>query len=500
MRRVVTLLLTGSSFQVALSGMAPGRAGDDRPNIIIINMDDMGYGDLTVTGAQGYSTPNIDRLSFDGIRFTQFYSPSAVSSASRAGLMTGCYPNRISIYGALKPGTGIGVNTSETFISNILKELGYVTAAVGKWHLGDDYEFLPLQRGFDEYFGLPYSNDMWPYGYMVKPGEIQTERVMDRPELPLYDGNNVVRYIKSMDDQDELTTLYTERAVDFISRSRKRPFFLYFAHTMVHVPLAVSDRFRGKSEQGLFGDAMMEVDWSVGQIVDAVRRIGAEKNTLIIFTSDNGPWMNFGARAGSSAGLREAKHVTFEGGQRVPCIMKWPGKIPQGAICNRMCGAIDILPTIAAITGGSLPENKIDGKNIFPLMLGDNSYRAHEYLYYYVQNNQLDAVRDDRFKLVEPHKYVSYEGMLPHDDGSSGKRCTRQTDWALYDLRRDPGERYDVKEMYPEVVERLQKALDAMRQECGDSNMDVIGTEVRPAGIAASTQPRPQAPAPVCRE
>lgn len=453
-----------------------------RPNIVLINLDDMGCGDLSVTGAQGYLTPNIDGLAAQGTRFTQFYAPSSVSSASRAGLMTGCYPSRISINGALKPLTGIGVHPDERFMSQMLKDAGYATAIVGKWHIGDEKEYLPLQRGFDEWLGLPYSNDMWPYGYKYTFGETPVERVWNRPDLPLYDGNDVVRYIMNMDEQGELTTLYTERAVDFIRRNRERPFFLYFAHTMVHVPLPVSERFRGKSEQGLFGDAMMEVDWSVGEVLDAIKEIGAEDNTLVIFTSDNGAWINFGAHAGSNGGLREAKHSSFEGGQKVPCIMKWPAKIPAGRIINRMASQIDFLPTFAALAGGELPEKTIDGVDISPLMFGDNSFRPHEYLYYYVLNSRLNGVRDDRFKLVEPHRYSSHEGTLPHDDGTPGKRVGQTTDWALYDLRRDPGERYNVLDMYPEVVERLKAALDDMRARCGDSNMKVKGSEVRPHG------------------
>ncbi len=473
---VATLFMLQSSHAQSM------QAHGSRPNIVLINLDDMGCGDLSVTGAQGYLTPNIDRLAAEGTRFTQFYAPSSVSSASRAGLMTGCYPSRISINGALKPLTGIGVHQDEKFMSQILKDAGYATSIVGKWHIGDEKEFLPLQRGFDEWFGLPYSNDMWPFGYKYTFGETPTERVWDRPDLPLYDGNEVVRYIMDMDQQSELTTLYTERAVDFIHRSSGRPFFLYFAHTMVHVPLPVAERFRGKSEQGLFGDAMMEVDWSVGEVLDAIREIGAEENTLVVFTSDNGAWINFGAHAGNNGGLREAKHSSFEGGQKVPCIMKWPAVIPAGKIINRMASQIDLLPTFTALAGGELPEKIIDGVDITPLMSGDNSFRPHEYLYYYVLNSRLNGVRDDRFKLVEPHKYASHEGTLPHDDGTPGKRVTNATDWALYDLRRDPGERYDVKDMYPEVVDRLKSALDDMRARCGDSNMKVKGSEKRPHG------------------
>jgi len=454
-----------------------------RPDIVLINLDDLGTGDISVEGAQGYLTPNIDRLASEGTRFTQFYAASSVSSASRAGLMTGCYPSRISINGALKPLSGIGVSRDERFVSEILHDAGYATAIVGKWHIGDEREFLPLQRGFDEWLGLPYSNDMWPYGYAYTFGETPAERVWDRPDLPLYDGNEVVRHIGSMDEQGELTTLYTERAVDFIRRNAgRRPYFLYFAHTMVHVPLPVAERFRGKSEQGLFGDAMMEVDWSVGEVLRAIRESGREDSTLVIFTSDNGAWMNFGAHAGSNGGLREAKHSSFEGGQRVPCIMRWPARIPAGRIINRMASQIDFLPTFAALAGGRLPDKPIDGVDISRLIGGDNSCRPHEYLYYYVLNRRLNAVRDDRFKLVVPHKYSSHEGALPHDDGTPGRRVKRTAVRALYDLRRDPGERYNVIEMYPEVARRLGAAIDSMRVRCGDSNTGVRGREVRPHG------------------
>ena len=479
MKKIILSVITVLWLNSASAQMP---AEPPRPNIVLINLDDMGYGDLSITGAQGYQTPNIDGMAMEGVMFTQFYAPSSVSSASRAGLLTGCYPSRISINGALKPLTGIGVNPEEKFMPEILREAGYATGMVGKWHVGDEKEFLPLQNGFDEWLGLPYSNDMWPYGYKYTFGEVPAERVWNRPDLPLYDGNDVVRYIMSMDDQSELTTLYTDRAVDFIRRNSHRPFFLYFAHTMVHVPLPVAERFRGKSEQGLYGDAMLEVDWSVGEVLKALRDNGVEDNTLVIFTSDNGAWMNFGAHAGSNGGLREAKHSSFDGGQRVPCIMKWPARMPKGKIVNRMAGQIDLLPTFAALSGGSLPEKPIDGVDILPLMLGDNAFHAHDYMYYYVLNSRLNGVRDDRFKLVEPHKYASHEGTLPHDDGTPGNRITNHTDWALYDLRRDPGERYNVLEMYPEDAARLRAALDDMRARCGDSNMKVKGAEVRPHG------------------
>ena len=473
-----TLLLTATLSAVATSTKA---ANEHLPNMILIYMDDLGYGDLTVTGAQGYTTPNLDRMSMEGMRFTQFYTPSPVSSASRAGLMTGCYPNRISIYGALMPGSKVGISSGETTIAEMLKTKGYKTCIVGKWHLGDAKEFLPLQHGFDEYFGLPYSNDMWPYGQKAKRGEkpvVSTKH----PPLPLIEGNNVLRYIETLEEMDELTTLYTERSIDFIQRNRENPFFLYLPHAMVHTPLACSEKFRGKSEQGPFGDVMMEVDWSIGEILKALKEHDLEKNTLVIFTSDNGPWINFGMHAGSAASMREAKSVTFEGGQRVGCIMKWPAVIPNGVICNRLSSAIDIFPTLAEITGAPLPERKIDGVSILPLMKAVPDANPRQYFFYYFQNNKLNAVRDARFKLVEPHDYRTYEGFLPRDDGQGGQMGNAHTDWALYDLRRDPGERYDVQELYPDVVERLKKELEKMRADIGDSNTKTTGSGVRPSG------------------
>lgn len=458
-------------------------AKNDKPNIVLIYMDDLGYGDIAVTGAQGYQTPNIDQLGHDGMVFTQFYSPCAVSSASRAGLLTGCYPNRIGIYGALQPKSKVGLNPKEENIAKILKAAGYKTAMVGKWHLGDAPQFMPTKQGFDAYFGLPYSNDMWPYGDVVKRGENAPEVVKkNTPQLPLYDGEKVTRLIKTQADQDELTTLYTERAVNFIKENKKSPFFLYLAHSMPHIPLGVSSKFRGKSELGIYGDVMMEIDWSIAEIVKTLKEIGATENTLIIFTSDNGPWLNYGDHAGSAGGLKEAKMTSFEGGQKVPCIMKWPAVIPAGKICNKLASAIDILPTLCNITESKLPVNKIDGVNILPLLKGDFDVTPRQFLYYYYGDNDLRAVRDARFKLVVPHGYRSYEGNLPGVDGKKGKVTQQKTEMALYDLRRDQGERYDVQSIFPEAVMCLTKALEDMRQDIGDSLTGSIGKNVRPAG------------------
>lgn len=454
------------------------------PNIVLIFMDDMGYGDIGCFGATQYTTPNIDRLAATGMRFTNFYAAQAVSSASRAGLLTGCYPNRVGISGALSPRADIGLNPEEETIAEILKKRNYKTAAIGKWHLGHHREFLPLQQGFDEYLGLPYSNDMWPVFYDGTrniPPEYSGK--LDYPELPLIRGNEKIREIRTLKDQSELTTLYTETAVDFITRNKNHPFFLYLAHSMTHVPLAVSDKFKGKSEQGLFGDVMMEVDWSVGEIVRTLEKNGLTNNTLIIFTSDNGPWLNFGNHAGSAGGLREGKGTSFEGGQQVPCIMKWPKVIPEGIVCNKLASTIDILPTLAVITDAPLPEKRIDGVNILPLMKGDVKANPRAYFYYYYRGNSLEAVRKGNWKLVFPHPGRTYEGFLPGKDGMPGKvNDYFRFEGGLYDLRRDPGERYDVAKMYPEIVKELNELAEEARADLGDDLTGHPGKNRRASG------------------
>ena len=448
------------------------------PNVIIILLDDMGYGDLTVTGASGYKTPNIDRLCVDGMRFTHYYCPQAVSSASRAGLLTGCYPNRIGFSGALGPSATVGISDNEETIAEVLKKKGYACGAVGKWHLGHLPQFLPLRHGFDEYFGLPYSNDMWPF---------HPQNPRGYPPLPMIDGDKVVNPEVTAADQAQITTQYTERAVRFIEKNKNKPFFLYLAHTMPHVPLFVSDKFKGKSEQGMYGDVMMEIDWSVGEILKTLAKNGIDKNTLIIFTSDNGPWINYGNHAGSTGGLRKAKGVSYEGGQRVPCIMRWPDMIPAGTVCNQLSSSIDLLPTLAHLCGAPLPSLKIDGVDISPLMMGDNTTKPREYFLYYYRQNNLEAVRNDRFKMVLPHLGRSYVGFLPGNDGQAGQvNENHQENFALYDLRRDPGECYDVQNQYPEVITELMKVVEAARLDLGDDLTNNKGAGRRPIGTSQS--------------
>ncbi|MDR2388186.1 MAG: sulfatase [Tannerellaceae bacterium] len=478
MRNQLQFLLLGGALW---SG--EGLCAQTPPNIVLFFLDDMGYGDLGITGAIGYETPHINRLAAEGMFFSHFYSAQPISSASRAGLLTGCYPNRIGFRGALSPRSATGIHPEEETLAEVLKGKGYRCGITGKWHLGDRFPFLPLQNGFDDYLGLPYSNDMWPVDYAgnrVRP-ESNLPSKLRHPPLPLMDGNETRRELWTLADQGELTTLYTERAVRFMKENRHRPFFLYMAHSMPHVPLAVSEGFRGKSRQGLYGDVMMEIDWSLGEVMNVLKELGLEENTLVIFTSDNGPWANFGNHAGSSGGLREGKATTFEGGQRVPCIVRWKGVVPEGSVCNRLASAIDLLPTLAAVSGAPLPTKKIDGVNLLPLLLGGDSVpppRTH--FFYYFEENDLEAVRDERFKLVLPHRHRLY--LAPGNDGFPGPTAEQDIDLSLYDLRRDPGESYDVKALYPDVLERLMLWVEEAREDLGDNLTNRSGSKRRPIG------------------
>jgi len=306
------------------------------PNVIVVFCDDLGYADVGVFGARGFATPHLDRLAAEGIRLTRFYAAQGVCSASRAALLTGCYPNRIGIAGALGPNASIGIHPQETTLGELVKPQGYATGIFGKWHLGDRREFLPVHHGFDEFLGLPYSNDMWPNHPEARPGTY--------PPLPLIEADQVKEL---MPDQTQLTTRYTERAVRFIQQNRDRPFLLYLAHSMPHVPLFVSDKFKGATAHGLYGDVVAEIDWSVGQIADTLKHLNLDDRTLLIFTSDNGPWLSYGNHAGSTGLLREGKGTAWEGGVRVPFIARWTGQIPAGAVCREPAMTIDILPTIA---------------------------------------------------------------------------------------------------------------------------------------------------------
>lgn len=442
------------------------------PNAIVIFLDDMGYGDLSLTGATGYKTPNLDKMANQGMFFTHFYSPQAVCSASRAGLLTGCYPNRIGLSGALGPNSNVGISEEEETIANVLKKSGYATAIFGKWHLGVQQQFLPTNHGFDEFYGIPYSNDMWPFHPTAK-----------FPDLPLFENETIVNPAVTPEDQVQFTTNFTMRTIDFIKRHQNQPFFIYLPHPMPHVPLYVSEKFKGKSKQGLYGDVMMEIDWGVGEIINTLKETNLLENTLIIFTSDNGPWLNYGNHAGNTSGFREGKGTTFEGGQRVPCLMMWKGVIPEGTICNSLAAGIDILPTLAEIANAPLPKNKIDGVSLFPILKGDLDANPRQSFYYYYQRNSLEAIRHGDWKLVFTHSGRTYEGFQPGNDGKPGPvNGSFPFPGGLYDLRRDPGERYDVSESYPEIVEGLEKIAQEARNDLGDDLTGNTGNNRREPG------------------
>ena len=370
----------------------------------------------------------------------------------------------------------------------MLKSVGYATGIFGKWHLGHHKKFLPQQQGFDEYFGLPYSNDMWPVEYDGSSVSGTDHFKSFYPQLPLIEGNEKIEEIRTLDDQDQLTTRYTERAVDFITKNKDRPFFLYLPHSMPHVPLGVSEKFKSKSEQGMYGDVIMEIDWSVGEILKSLAKNDLDENTLVIFTSDNGPWLNYGNHAGTAFPLREGKGTMWEGGSRVPCIMRWPGRITAGSVSHQLAATIDILPTIAAITGADLPARPIDGVSIQAILEGDTRATPRgEYYYYY--GGELIAVRKGKMKLVFPHSYRSYAGIEPGLDGYPGiykgilgKYAVGKSKLELYDLDNDISESQDVSRMYPDVVERLQILGQKAREELGDRLTGTIGTGVRSIG------------------
>ncbi|WP_295986369.1 sulfatase [uncultured Algibacter sp.] len=405
-----------------------------KPNIVYIFADDLGYGDLSCYVAKDINTPNIDQIAKQGIKFTEFYSASSVCSPSRAALLTGRYPQRMGINTVFFPESFTGIPDTEITIPEILKEKGYATGIVGKWHLGHHYQYLPLQQGFDEYFGIPYSNDMESVVYM-RGNEVESYKVK----------------------QQYITKTYTKEAQKFITKNKDNSFFLYIAHSMPHVPLYASEEFIGTSKRGLYGDVVQELDWSVGQILKSLREHGILENTLIVFSSDNGPWLAMKEDGGSAGDLREGKTFTFDGGMKVPTVAMWKNRIPQGIINNEVASQMDWFPTIANITGSSIPKGLvIDGLDISKVLTDKGNRKNSDLLF--LDGKQLQGYRSGQWKVKLP-----YKGFR----GNKWKQLVKAHDTLLFNLNTDPGEKNNLFEKYPEKAKEILKEMIEKYQDMG---------------------------------
>lgn len=427
MKFILKITTTFFAGIITLSSLTAQHTPQRKPNFVVIMADDLGYGDIGTFGAADIRTPNIDKLAENGLKFTSFYSTSPVCSPSRFGLLTGRYPRRQGIDGVFFPESFNGIPKEELTLAEALKTKGYSTGIVGKWHLGHHREFLPLQNGFDEYFGIPYSNDMQGTVYLR--------------------GNDVVQYNI---DQKYTTKTYTEEAIKFIDKHKKEPFFLYLPHTMPHLPLYASPAFEGKSNRGLYGDVIEELDWSVGQVIESLKKNGLTENTLVIFTSDNGPWTIFDIEGGSAGKLRNGKGTTFEGGQRVPTIFSFPSKIKAGSVYDDLALHLDIFPTILKLAGyqAALP-NPIDGEDVSSILTANGKRKGDEFIYY--SNGKIEAFRkgDWKIRLAQPasKNYLNGE-TIP------------ATEAFLFNLKEDVSETKNLYQTNPEKVTELLAALD----------------------------------------
>ncbi len=434
------------------------------PNFIVILCDDLGYGDLGCYGSTANRTPRIDRMAAEGMRFTDFYMAQPLCSPSRAALLTGCYPKRVGLergerFEVLFPGDAIGLATSEVTLPTLLKERGYATGIIGKWHLGDQREFLPLRHGFDTHFGLVYSNDMRMLTPEIIAAEnltsVQIERRKEFPPLPLLRDDRVA---ETEPDQASLTDRYTEEALAFVRANRSRPFFLYLAHMYVHLPLYAPQRFLEGSRNGAYGACVEHLDWCTGRLLDELAALGLERDTLVILTSDNG---SNGRDGGSNAPLRGTKGSTWEGGMREPCIARWPARIAAGSTCRELATSMDLLPSLAALAGTSAPQDRIiDGRDIRPLLFGAQGARSPYEAFYYYSGPNLDAVRSGRYKLFL-HQNL------------------------LYDLEADPGESNNLHGDLPQVAGDLRDLANRCRDDLGDARTARRGRNCRPAGRVA---------------
>ncbi len=465
MNRALVLLIA-----LFASCATAGGAARPAPNVILIVTDDQGWADLGSYGAEGFATPRLDRLASQGVRFTDFYVSQPVCSASRASILTGCYANRIGIEGALGPSSKNGLAERETTIAELARARGYATAAVGKWHLGHLPPFLPSRHGFDRWFGIPYSHDMWPF---------HPDGPANWGDLPLKRDDSVVALNP---DPNTLTHAFSEEALEFVRENARssRPFFLYLAHPLPHVPLGVGSGFAGSSQQGRYGDVIQELDFEVGRLLDTLDELDIARNTLVIFTSDNGPWTPYGEHAGSAGPLRESKGTTFEGGVRVPFIARWPGRIPAGSVCREPAMTIDLLPTIAHWIDAPLPDLAIDGVDIAALLEGRSRSLEPRPLFFYYESNELQALRYGQWKLHFPHSHRYTDEMPRASGGKPARYPMRQIELSLFDLENDPGERRNVAAFHPDIVTELSRLADGMRSRLGDSLTSRTGSENRP--------------------
>ena len=443
------------------------------PNIVFILADDLAYADLSSYGSEFIDTPNLDKMAEDGVKMTSYYAAQAVCSASRAAILTGCYPNRLGISGAFGPKSKGGINPDEFLLSEMLKENNYRTGIFGKWHLGDAEKFLPTNHGFDEFYGILFSNDMWKF-HPERPEGYPDDLMLYRNKTP----------IQSIIDQSDLTKNITDESIRFIEENKHEQFFLYIAHPQPHVPLFASKDFNGSTGNGLFADVISEIDFSVGRVIEALEKNNLSENTIVVFTSDNGPWLSYGDHAGSSGIYREGKGTAWEGGQRVPCIIKYPGEIKAKTIIDEPVMGIDWMPTFSHITGSKLSDNKIDGKNIWPLLTQKENKSPHKELYFYYRQNELHAVRSGDWKLYFPRSYRTLNGKPGGKDGMPVKYDYNYVkSIELYNLKEDPSE---MKNVYMENIEKakeLEKMGENARQELGDALTFRVGDGVRKIGL-----------------
>ena len=449
------------------------KSTEKSPNIVFILTDDLAYADLSSYGSEFIETPNLDKMADDGVKMTSYYAAQAVCSASRAAILTGCYPNRLGICGAFGPKSKRGINPDEFLLSEMLKENNYKTGIFGKWHLGDAEKFLPTNHGFDEFYGILFSNDMWKF-HPERPEGYPDDLMLYRNETP----------IQSIIDQSDLTKDITDESIRFIEENKDNQFFLYIAHPQPHVPLFASKDFNGSTGNGLFADVISEIDFSVGRVIEALEKNNLTENTIVVFTSDNGPWLSYGDHAGSSGIYREGKGTAWEGGQRVPCIIKYPSEIKAKTIIDEPVMGIDWMPTFSHITGSKLSDNKIDGKNKWPLLTQKENKSPHKELYFYYRQNELHAVRSGNWKLYFPRSYRTLNGKPGGIDGMPVKyEYNEVKSNELYNLKEDPSE---MKNVYMENIEKakeLEKMGENARQELGDALTSRIGDGVRKIGI-----------------